>query len=69
MWKSTSAPVLWTLLTVLLLTACQPIRPDQDASADTEQTTAAAAEQTEPSQGETQEEKSEDAAVFDFGLD
>ena len=44
MWKSTSAPVLWTLLTVLLLTACQPIRPDQDASADTEQTTAAAAE-------------------------
>ena len=31
MWKSTSAPVLWTLLTVLLLTACQPIRPDQDA--------------------------------------
>ena len=47
MWKSTSAPILWTLLTVLLLTACQPIRPDQDASADTEQTTAAAAEQTE----------------------
>ena len=28
-----------------------------------------AVEQTEPSQGEAQEEKSEDAAVFDFGLD
>ena len=28
-----------------------------------------AVEQTVPSQGETQEEKSEDAAVFDFGLD
>ena len=53
MWKSTSAPVLWTLLTVLLLTACQPIRPDQDASADTEQTTAAAAEQTEPTEPAT----------------
>ncbi len=33
MSKSTGVPVFWTLMAVLLLTACQPIRPDQDTDA------------------------------------
>ena len=50
MWKSCSGPILWTLLAILLLTACQPIRPDQDSNTEAEQTKAAAAGLTEPAE-------------------
>ena len=48
MWKLNPAPILWTLLTVLLLSACQPIRPDQDTAAQAAKATAAADDQAEP---------------------
>ncbi len=50
MWKSSSGPIFWTLLAILLLTACQPIRPDQDSNTEAEQTKAAAAVLTEPAE-------------------
>ena len=46
--KLNVVPILWTLLTVLLLTACQPIRPDQDMDVQAAQTASAAGEQAEP---------------------
>ena len=42
MRKLDVVPTLWSLLTVLLLTACQPIRPDQDTYAQAALTTTAA---------------------------
>ena len=45
--------ILCTLLTVLLLTACQPIRPDQDGDAQAAQTDAAAEDQAEPAEPAT----------------
>ena len=50
---------------IVLLTILGAIAPRLEPTP--EQTPAV--EQTVPSQGEAQEEKSEDAAVFDFGLD
>ena len=47
MWKSSSGPILWTLLAILLLTACQPIRPDQDSNAESEQVATAAPDRQE----------------------
>ena len=48
MRNSKSGPFLCTLLTVLLLTACQPIRPDQDMDGQAAQTTVAAEDRAEP---------------------
>lgn len=33
MRRLNKVPILWTFFTVLLLTACQPIRPDQENAA------------------------------------
>ena len=67
LWKRPVALTVTSLSVILivLLTVLGAIAPRLEVAP--EQPTAA--EQVAPSQGETQEEKSEDAAVFDFGLD
>ena len=67
LWKRPVALTVTSLSVVLivLLTILGAIAPRLEPTP--EQTPAV--EQTVPSQGEAQEEKSEDAGVFDFGLD
>lgn len=48
MWNLNSGPISCNLLTVLLLTASQPIRPEQDMVAQAAQTATSPDDQAEP---------------------
>lgn len=48
MWNLNSGPIFCNLLTVLLLTACQPTRPEQDMVAQAAQTATSPDDQAEP---------------------